>query len=119
VKRGVILRDGVPIVPTAWRADRPWSRLRGLLGRPRLDGAARQALWLVPCGSVHTVGMRYPLDLVFLDRAGHVLDCCEHVRPLRMRRCRGAYQTVELAPGGIAALDPVRGEEWQWLRSES
>lgn len=119
MRRGVILRGGVPIVPLAWRADRPWSRMRGLLGRARLADGARQALWLVPCGSVHTAGMGYPLDIVFLDRGGRVLDCCEGVRPWRMRLGRGAHQTVEMAPGGIAALGPVRGEEWQWLRSES
>src|SRR5690606_32442088 len=83
VRRGVILRGGVPIVPLAWRADRPWSRMRGLLGRARLADGARQALWLVPCGSVHTAGMGYPLDIVFLDRGGRVLDCCEGVRPWR------------------------------------
>ena len=119
MRRGVIVRDGVPIVAQAWRADRPWSRLRGLLGRPPLAGEALQALWLVPCGGVHTVGMRYPLDLVFLDRAGHVLDCCAALRPWRMRACRGAHQTVELASGAIAVLEPAEGEIWQWLQSAS
>ena len=114
MRRGVICREGRPIVPLAWRADRPWSRLRGLIGRDALQGRARQALWLVPCNGVHTFGMGYPLDIVFLDRAGHVLDFVENLRPWRARQCRGARQTVELAAGGIAALQPVRGEQWQW-----
>jgi len=114
VKIGTIHRDGEPLVPQAWLANRPWSRLRGLLLRAPLRGEAMQALWLRPCGSVHTIGMRYPLDIVFLDRAGQVLDWCESLRPWRARGCRGAFHTVELAPGGIAALAPNRGETWQW-----
>ncbi len=114
MRQGVITRDGQAIVPQAWRADRPWSRLRGLLGRAPLRAAAAQALWLVPCAGVHTFGMSYPLDIVFLDRDNRVIDCCENLRPWRARQCHGARHTVELAPGGIAALAPVHGEEWQW-----
>jgi uncharacterized membrane protein (UPF0127 family) len=114
VRRGAIYRHGQEIVAEAWRADRPWSRLRGLLGRKPLQGNGRQALWLVPCAGVHTFGMRYPLDIVFLDRGGAVLDWHERIGPWRTRQCRGARQTVELAPGGIASIKPVRGEVWQW-----
>lgn len=111
---GAIHRDGNPIVPQAWLANRPWSRLRGLLARPALQGDAMQALWLVPCGSVHTLGMRYPLDIVFLDGQGRVLDWHEALQPWSARRCRKARQTVEFAPGGISVLEPSHGEAWQW-----
>ena len=114
MKQGVILREGCTIVPQAWYAVRPWNRLRGLLARPPLRGAAAQALWLAPCPSVHTFGMAYALDIVFLGRGGEVLACHESVPPWRMRACRGARQTVELAPGGIAVLEPVVGEQWSW-----
>ena len=114
MNRGVILREDHPIVPQAWNANRPWNRLRGLLARAPLRGDAVQALWLAPCPSVHTFGMGYPLDIVFLGQDGCVLACHESVPPWRMRWCRGARQTVELAPGGIAALAPVHGEEWSW-----
>ncbi|KGI78943.1 DUF192 domain-containing protein [Oleiagrimonas soli] len=112
---GRIQRDERVLVPQVWRAERPWSRMRGLLGRPPLQDRARQALWLTPCGSVHTVGMRYPLDIVFLDRDGRVLATHERLRPGRFRVCRGARHTVELAPGGLALLQPQPGEVWQWL----
>ena len=114
MKQGAIIRNGQPIVPQAWRADRPWSRLRGLLARPPLRGDAAQALWLTPCGGVHTFGMGYPLDIVFLDRACRVLECCENLPPWRMCQRAGAWHTVELAPGSIATLVPVKGEEWAW-----
>lgn len=114
MKCGAIVRNGRVIVPRAWRADDPWRRLRGLLARPPLGEAPGEALWLTPCGSVHTFGMGYPLDLVFLDRRGVVLDWCEGLRPWRARACHGARHTVELAIGAIAALGPSRGESWQW-----
>lgn len=114
MKCGVIRSDGRLIVPKAWRADRPWSRLRGLLGREPLRLDRAEALWLVPCSSIHTIGMRYSLDLVFLDRKGGVLDCQEHVQPWRMRRARGAHQTIEFASGALRHLSPKQGDAWTW-----
>lgn len=111
---GVIRSGGQLIATKAWRADRPWSRLRGLLGRAPLNVERGEALWLVPCGSVHTIGMRYPLDLVFLDRSGGVIDCQEHVEPWRMRRARGAHQTIEFASGALSRLKPSLGDAWIW-----
>lgn len=117
MRSGVIYRGKNPIVPTAWIADRPWSRLRGLLARKPLASEAKQALWLVPCGSVHTIGMTYPIDLVFLDKSGSVIRCDQNVPPWRARFCRDAYQTVELAAGSIKHLRPTQGEVWQWRQN--
>ncbi|RAO77443.1 DUF192 domain-containing protein [Dyella jiangningensis] len=114
MKCGVIRSDGRLIVSTAWRADRAWSRLRGLLGREPLRADRGEALWLVPCGSVHTIGMGYPLDLVFLDRQGGVIDCHEHVGPWRVRGARGAHQTIEFASGALRRLKPRLGDAWTW-----
>lgn len=111
---GTVTRSGLGVIPQVWRADSAWSRMRGLLGRPRLAPDAQEALWLAPCNNVHTIGMRYPLDIVFLDRAGRVLACCENVHPWRIRVCLAARHTVEFAPGAIAALTIALGEEWQW-----
>ena len=82
------------------------ARLRGLLGRPPL--ASHQGLLLSPCNMVHTAGMRYPLDLVFLRHDGRVLRVVSGVRPNRLRLCWRAWYTLELASGtaarcGIAA----------------
>lgn len=114
MKQGMVVIGGRTIIPQVWRADSAWSRMRGLLGHPQLAPDAQEALWLAPCNNVHTIGMRYALDIVFLDRAGRVLECCENVRPWRMRVCRAARHTVEFAPGAIAALAVVPGEQWEW-----
>lgn len=114
MKLGALYRNGHCVVPRTWLADTSWSRLRGLLGRPPLRPDAEEALLLSPCGAVHTLGMRYALDIIFLDKSGRVLDCHAALPPGRMRGCRGAWRTVELSSGGLARLQPQPGEELTW-----
>ena len=73
------------------------SRLLGLMGLPALDGD--DALLLSPCGCIHTFGMRFPLDLVWLDAAGRVLRVDAVVAPGRVRGCRRARAVVETSAG--------------------
>jgi uncharacterized membrane protein (UPF0127 family) len=80
-------------------ADGYFSRLRGLLGRKRLEPS--EGLLLTRCASVHTFGMGYPLDLVFLDRSCRVIKCCEGVKPCRTASARAAYYTLELSAGTL------------------
>lgn len=74
------------------------ARLFGLLARARLR--EDEALFLAPCSSVHTVGMRYSIDVAFVDRSGRVLKLIENLKPLRAAWCFGAYGAVELMAGG-------------------
>ena len=74
------------------------ARLLGLLARVRL--CEDEALFLAPCSSVHTVGMRYSIDVAFVDRSGHVLKLVENLKPLRAAGCFGAHGAVELVAGG-------------------
>lgn len=83
------------------------ARLRGLLARPRL--APGQALLLKPCNMVHTLGMRYPIDVVFLARDGRVLDVASAVAPWRMRVHWRAHCVLELAGGEAARCGIGRG----------
>ena len=55
-----------------------------------------------PCGSVHTLFMRFPIDVVFLDRELSVVAVRLEVRPWRTARARGAKVTLELAAGEAA-----------------
>jgi uncharacterized protein len=67
-------------------------RLTGLIGR-RDRGLA---LHLPRCRSVHTFGMRFPLDLVWIDRRGEVVRIDRAVRPCRVRSCRRARSVIEI-----------------------
>jgi len=78
----------------------PMARLHGLIGcRPLPCG---HALLLAPCSSVHTLGMRFALDLVWLDSRGAVLEVSGDVGPGRLAGQRGARAVVE-APAGEGA----------------
>jgi uncharacterized membrane protein (UPF0127 family) len=114
VKTGALYRGEHCVVPTVWYAANPWTRLRGLLGRKPLEPAAAEGLLLEPCSRVHTFGMAYPLDVIFLDCNNRVLDICENVTPWSIRGARGGRKTLELAAGSIVAFAPRRGEELIW-----
>lgn len=75
-------------------------RARGLLGRAPLDH--RSALWLRPCAAVHTWGMGYPLDLVFLGADGKVLRIVHRLRPFSGAACFRSDSVLELQ-AGVAA----------------
>jgi len=75
------------------------ARRRGLA---RVDGAALppgHGLLFERCRSVHTIGMRFALDLVWLDGDGAVVRLDRDVGPRRMRTCLGARAVVEVAAG--------------------
>jgi uncharacterized membrane protein (UPF0127 family) len=71
-----------------------------LFSRPLGDG---EGLWIAPCASVHTLGMRYPVDVLFLDTRGNLIGLYPALRPNRVtRRFRNAMGALEL-PGGVIA----------------
>jgi len=73
------------------------ARLRGLTGRAALgDG---EGLRIPRCRSVHTFGMRFALDLVWLDRRGEVVRVDRGVPPRRVRSCLRARSVVEVGAG--------------------
>ncbi|HET9103027.1 MAG TPA: DUF192 domain-containing protein [Solirubrobacteraceae bacterium] len=78
------------------------SRRRGL---SRLDTLpADHALHIPATPSVHTFGMRFALDLIWLDRAGGVVRIDRAVAPRRMRYCRGARSVIECNVGRADAF---------------
>ena len=81
-------------------ADRFVARALGLLVGTPLDPG--EGLLIAPCASIHTIGMRYPIDVVFVDREARVLRVCPEVRAGRMRFAPRARGVLELR-GGIAA----------------
>lgn len=78
------------------------ARLLGWLGR--VQPPAGRGLWIAPCDAVHTIAMRFPIDLVFVDRIGRILRIDAWVKPWRARVCLGAYSVIELAAGEAARL---------------
>ena len=80
-----------------FEASTPSARLRGLAGLSDLD--PHHGLLLERCRSVQTFGMRFALDLVFLDEAGRVVRLAHAVGPARLRSCSGARSVIETHAG--------------------
>ena len=64
-------------------ADTHWTRLRGLLGLRERDFGNGCGLWIVPCRGVHTLGMGFPIDVVYLDGTHTVVHIERELRPWR------------------------------------
>lgn len=112
MKHGALYRDNACVLPRVALTTNAWDRLRGLLGRPRLQPG--EALLIDHCPSVHTIGMRYPLDLVFLDADFRLLKQVSRLQPLRWAGCGNARATLELAPGSLDTLALKTGDRLEW-----
>ncbi len=78
-------------------ADTYLRRLIGLLGQTRSWARLGRGLWIVPSQGVHTIGMLFPIDLIFLDKQKQVIHLEEYVRPFRVSRiCLKAQSVLEL-----------------------
>jgi uncharacterized protein len=90
-------------------ADRPATRNKGLLGRDGL--APGEGLWIVPCAAIHTFGMRFPIDLVYLDRKKRVKKVRSDVRSWRLSACLFAHSVLELASGTVRRTQTGPGDK--------
>ena len=95
------------------RADSSETRTHGLLGRDGL--APGEGLWIAPCEWVHMFGMKFPIDVVVLDRQDRVVGVKPDLRPGRIGPLFwGAHSTLELPVGAIAASGTAKGDRIIW-----
>lgn len=95
----VLTVEGRPVGPVEV-ADTYAGRRKGLLGRDGIDGA----IWLRPCRHVHTMGMRFTIDVALIDRRGRVL----HVQTMRPRR----FSAVRLRCHSVLEAEAGVLERW-------
>jgi uncharacterized membrane protein (UPF0127 family) len=84
-------------------ADTHWTRLRGLLGVRSRDFRNGSGLWIVPCHGVHTLGMGFPIDVVYLDDAKTVIHIQGDLPPWRFAPVRRRAASVLELPSRTAA----------------
>jgi hypothetical protein len=102
VKRAVRADDGATVIEPLHVPHGMRARMRGLLGR---DGLAEgEGMWFPHCRSVHTFGMRFAIDLVYLDRRFRVCKIVSDLRPARVSACLSASSVIELSSGGAHKL---------------
>ena len=100
--RQTVLADRVDV------ADSAANRNKGLLGRNGLEPG--EGLWIVPCSAVHTFGMRFTIDLVYIGRDKRVKKVRSSVPPWHMSACITAHSVVELASGIVRATQTKAGD---------
>ena len=84
-------------------ADTHWTRLRGLLGVRSGDFGNGSGLWIVPCHGVHTLGMGFPIDVVYLNDAMTVIHIQDDLQPWRFAPVRTQAASVLELPCRTAA----------------
>jgi hypothetical protein len=100
-------------VATLQKAEGGWAKGWGVIPWPALP--AGQGLWLPDVAAVHTVFVRFPLDLLFLDRDLRLVRYVPAVKPGRLLvSAGGARHTLELGAGTLrqAGITPAPGEQW-------
>jgi uncharacterized protein len=101
--RNTVLGRAIEIANTSAK------RRTGLLKHKRLEEG--QGLWIVPCESVHTFFMKFPIDLVYVDRKHCVRKVRNAVPPWRMSACLAAHSVIELPAGTIAQTGTQPGDQ--------
>lgn len=104
-----------PVVARLEVANTAWKRAVGLVGRLRFEPG--QGLWLSPCNGIHTFGMRFPIDVAFLDSEGRAIKLVFGLRP--WRTCGpvpGARTVLELPVGVLQAQGFEVGRRYCVLR---
>lgn len=98
---------------TAELRDSIVGRTVGLLGRSTLDQG--DGIVISPCSSVHMFFMRFPLDVVYVDKERRVVKAVTDLKPWRVSfGGKGAHAAIELPVGAVAASGTRPGDQLQF-----
>lgn len=101
--RGILLADAAEVADTSAK------RRTGLLRHQSLE--AGQGMWIVPCESVHSFGMKFAIDVVYLDRRRRVRKIRPNMAPRRVSACLLAHSVLELPAGTLARTGTQPGDQ--------
>jgi len=106
VTRGVRLTEGARV------ADSFLTRLVGLLNDKTLEQG--DGLWIMPCNSIHSFGMRFVFDAIFLDKKLKVVHLMREMKPGRISKMVfSAHSVLELPAGLIAQTATELGDQFE------
>ena len=98
-------------------ADNTVSRLRGLIGKLRLR--VDEGVWIVPSHGIHTIGVLFSLDLIYLDESNRVVELVEHFSPFRISPWRSQSASVlELPTHTIYSSQTQPGDQLLICKAE-
>lgn len=111
--RGVILSSRAEVARSFCK------RAKGLLGRSFKEFSQGNALWIVPCDGVHTFGMRFPIDVAYLDAEGRILRIYHQLAPFRIAALSlKAKSVLELPPGTLDQTNTDVGDRLEFSPSK-
>ena len=102
------------IADRADAADTSEKRRRGLLKHTHLDPG--EGLWISPCEAVHSFGMKFAIDLVYLDKKKRVRKVRRNLVPRRLSACLTAHSVLELPVGAIDESRTEAGDEIEFIK---
>jgi len=108
--RGTVLAESADVADTSAK------RRTGLLKHSELKPG--EGLWIAPCESVHSFGMKFSIDVVYLDRAKKVKKVRKEMVPRRISACLTAYSVLELPVGAIEASRTAPGDQLEFEKLE-
>lgn len=108
--RGTLVADRAAI------ADTGQARRTGLLKHAGL--APGEGLWIVPCEAIHTFGMKFPIDVAFVDRERRVRKVRIDMGRRRVAACLLAAGVLELPAGQLAATKTEAGDQLEFEKTE-
>ena len=97
------------LADTAEIADSSAKRRTGLLKHTSLEPG--DGLWIVPCEAIHSFGMKFAIDVLYLDRKHKVKKLRSEMVPGRISGCLTAYSVLELPAGTIARTTTEAGDQ--------
>jgi uncharacterized membrane protein (UPF0127 family) len=104
------LKSGKELSNNVIVADQVLKRMKGLLGKSELP--IGEALWIKPCMSIHTFFMRFPIDVIFLNKRNQVVALIKNILPNRLTGLYPkAVSILELPAGTIEATDTEVGDK--------
>ncbi|QUH27003.1 DUF192 domain-containing protein [Serpentinicella alkaliphila] len=90
-------RNGEILASKVVLADTFWLRLKGLIGRDNIED--EEALILYPCSEIHCYGMKFNIDIIFLDKDKKVISCIDNIIPGSRARVKDAKYAIEFKAG--------------------
>jgi uncharacterized membrane protein (UPF0127 family) len=106
------LTKGRELADRADIADSSKKRRTGLLKRTGLEPG--EGLWISPCEGVHTFGMKFPIDVVFLNRKRKVLKVRHNMARGRIALSLFSHSVLELPAGTLEKTGTVRGDQLEF-----
>lgn len=91
-------------------ADTFFSRLKGLLGKKSIDQDT--ALLITPCNSIHMFFMKFPIDVLFIDKNDIIVHMVNNIKPWRTSKIvRHSEKVIELPAGSLLKNGTCVGDE--------